>query len=96
MNKLSDQQKIVRSHFELSQHTFFKVLAEAIQRKLGESTTVPTQLIGKVTAGHKMSAAIIGHKTSTDLKEHEETKERIRRLMDDLKNPSNLVGLLRE
>lgn len=91
--KVSDQLKTVGRGFETSNHAFLSAIAKAIAGKIEEDTGLKLVLVGKVADGTSISATLTGQ--SADLEKNGEIEERVRRTMQDLKNPSVLTDLLR-
>ncbi len=94
--KISDQTKVMVSGFENSTHTFFSRIAKAIQEKISQETGMEVQFIGKSASGKgSMKAALVGQFKDPDEKKVEQVGEKIGRIMSELKNPANLMELLK-
>ncbi len=91
--KASNQIKRVRAGFETSNHAFFTQIAEGVAKKIEEDTGLRLVLQGKVAAGAKIDATLMGQ--SSDPEKNGDIEERVRQTMQDLKNPTALTELLR-
>ncbi len=93
---LSDQMKHVNSGLDLSVHSFFNAVAATIQKKIEKDAGIKLSLQNKAVTGKgKISAVLIGQTIDADPKEIERTEERVRKIMQDLKNPVNLLDMLK-
>lgn len=91
--KVSNQLKQIRSGFEISQHAFLNKVAEAIAEKIKKDTGLELTPVGKEDSGGKISMTLVGQ--SVDPEQNGDIEERVRRTMQGLRNPTNLVDLLR-
>jgi hypothetical protein len=86
---------MIGNQFEISNHTFLNQLTTGLQGRVGE--TVPglsIAPIGKKAGKGDISLTLIGQVTLEDETKVESADEKVRQLMDSLKNPSNLLSLL--
>jgi hypothetical protein len=91
---MADQNKRVRAGFDLSTHTFFSRLADALKRKVEEDTGIKLMWAGKSVMKGKISGALTGQFQSMDQDEIERVQSQAQQLMADLQNPTNLVALI--
>lgn len=94
--KVSNQFKYVKTRFTLSHHTFLNQLAAGLKRKLEE--TIPglqLQFGGKKINGSNIDATVKGSVVLPNPEAVDETSNKVRREMDGLKNPADLVSLLK-
>jgi hypothetical protein len=93
--KVSDQVKLLKSGFEISNHTFVNQITDGLQECV--ETAVPglkVSPMGKRASGHDISLTIMGQITLEDEAALEDAENKVRQLMDSLKNPTNLLSLL--
>lgn len=94
--KVSDQLPSVRNHFEVSNHVFVNQLLSGLQDKVGN--TVPGLKIlpsGKNMSQGQVSVVIGGEIVLENSEDRETAEEKVKQLMDSLKNPANLLSLLK-
>jgi len=93
--RVSDQAKMVGNHFEISNHTFLNQLTTGLQERVDVAVpglkVIP---IGKKASVGNISLSLTGQITLGDETKVAEADEKVRQLMDSLKNPSNLLSLL--
>jgi hypothetical protein len=93
--RVSNDIKAIGNNFEVSNHTFLGQISSGIQGRVGETVSglkvVPT---GKKAARGDISVTLVGQVTLEKSDDVETANEKVRQLMDSLKNPSNLISLL--
>lgn len=93
--KVSDQTKQVENAFAVSNHTFVNQLAAGLQQKIAEK--FPDMIVksgGKSQDGRNIKLVVSGMKVTKDADELERVNTEVRQMIDDLKNPSDLLSLL--
>ena len=93
--KASNQTKLLADKFEISNHTFLNQLTSGLQERV--AMAVPDLEIlpmGKQDSRGDISLTIMGQITLEDEAELEDAENKVRQLMDSLKNPTNLLSLL--
>lgn len=93
--KVSDQTKMIGNRFDISNHTFLNQLTTGMQVRVGE--TVPglkVTPVGKKASQGEVSLTLMGQVALDDATKVEDAEDKVRQLMDSLKNPSNLLMLL--
>ena len=93
--KVSNQTKLLADKFEISNHTFLNQLTSGLQERV--AMAVPDLEIlpmGKQDSRGDISLTIMGQITLEDEAELEDAENKVRQLMDSLKNPTNLLSLL--
>ena len=94
--KVVEQVKTVIRGADNSAHSFFTMLATALQKKIQEDTGVEISFVGKVASGHgEMKAALVGEFRDQDQAKVEEAGQKIQKIMGEIKNPSTLIGLIK-
>jgi hypothetical protein len=94
--KAVEQVKTVIRGADNSSHSFFTMLATALQKKIQADTGMEVSFVGKVTSGHgEMKAVLTGEFHDPDQKKVEEAGRKIQKMMDEIKNPSALVSLIK-
>lgn len=89
--KASDQLKSLKRSFAGGPHTFMKLLAKGLQEELREvAPGIQTKLGNKSTTDTTISMKVTGIAPAGD-----DTSERVRQLMDRLKNPVELLKLIK-
>lgn len=91
--KVSDQVLAARRGLDLGNHGFFNKIASAIQAKIAADTGLTLKLVGKAGSGPKITATLIGQTSDPELLPDLERK--VEESMQDVKNPSSLVNLLK-
>ena len=93
--KASSQVKQIGNNFEISNHTFVNQITSGLQERVAQTVpdlkVIPT---GKKASKGNISLTLIGQITLEDAESVESADEKVRQLMDSLKNPSNLLSLL--
>ncbi len=93
--KASDSIKPTQNGFDVSNHKFMNQLATGLQSRVEETvpdlTMVPT---GKTASKGIVSFTLVGQVTLSDADAKDSVNDKVRQLMDTLKNPSNLLSLL--
>jgi hypothetical protein len=90
----TDQTKQIGKGVDLSSHSFFNAIAEAIKERVARDTGLTLSLQGKKATGKgKISAVLIGQ--LTDPAKIPEVGDKVRRTMDALKNPTNFLDTLK-
>jgi hypothetical protein len=93
--KVSSQTKAIGGQFEISNHTLLNQLTTGLQERVSE--IVPELNIvplGKKSSKGNISLTLMGQVVLEDETKVEDTGEKVRQLLDSLKNPSNLLSLL--
>lgn len=94
--KVSEQMIRIKSGADLSTHTLLARIAAAIQKRIKDDTGMQVSLVGKTTTGKgKMAATITGQIVDDDTK-LEEVQKRVANMMANLKNPANLIELIKK
>lgn len=94
--KVQEQTKQVKKGLDGSTHSFFTKLAQALQKKIADQTGIQVTFTGKVTTGRgKMEAVLSGQFSDPDPTNVEEAGRRLEEEMHRLKNPTNLIALLK-
>lgn len=95
--KVSDQLKQVKNGFEVSNHVFVNKLMVGLQKEV--SQTIPDlklQPINKQGGKGLFSVTLTGQIALDPVSDDpKRTQDKIRQLMDSLKNKSNLLSLLK-
>jgi len=91
--KVSDQVKQIRSSNSVSNHRFFNMIAAGVQKHLEQQ--VPglklVQAAGSVTKNGG-TTVLTGQIIVQDADEKKSTEDKVRQVMDDLKNPADLLS----
>jgi hypothetical protein len=96
VSKISDQFKPVRSGFDLSTHSFFQLVADAVADKIMAGVNVKLQLQGKVSSKEKITAVLLGQAVPDgDKSQTTDLDDKVRQIIQDLKNPTNLLAALK-
>ena len=94
--KVSEQLVSINNNFDVSNHTFVNQLMSGLQQEITETvpnlTIVP---IGKEASRGKISVKLVGQITLEDAESMDSVDDKIRQLMDSLKNPADLLSLLK-
>ncbi len=94
--KVSEQVKQIDFGLDNSTHSFFSKLAAALTARIEQDTGIKLSFVGKETTGSgSMNATLTGQFVDVDEKKVDGAAERLERLMAELKNPTNLIGLLK-
>lgn len=95
--KVSDQIATIKDGWDNSNHSFMTRLMAGLQNRInevvGEMPTIPT---GKQAVIGQIKVNIVGSKVVADADGLDDHKQKVRQLMDVLKNPASLVELLGE
>ena len=94
--KVSEQLVPIDSGFDVSNHTFVNQIMNGLQQEITE--TVPDLIItpmGKEASKGKISVMLKGQITLANAEDMDNVNEKVHQLMNSLKNPSNLLSLLR-
>lgn len=89
--KVSNQAKVIKKGFDISNHSLFSAVAQAIAAKIEKDTGMKVSLQGKQVQGHKISASLVGQAIT----DSEEISKKVRRTMDSLKNPATIIDALK-
>lgn len=90
---LSEQTGVVNRGFENSTHSLFSIIAAALTKKIEEDTGMVVSFVGKTTTGKgSMSAVLVGEIRTDDV---DGVDAKVRNIMSELKNPSNLIELIK-
>lgn len=93
--KVEDQFKYVKASFGITPHTFLSQIATGIQGRISaEVPNISTRLTGKAVAGSNIQLMITGITITASAEEHDATAQKIRVVMDELKNVNTLLGML--
>lgn len=91
-SNVADQLKIVRMNRNTTDHRFFNVIAMAVKAKLEEQIPgLELHFGGKTISGSQVSAQLTGQ----IIDEEGDIGDKIRQVMDGLKNPAMLMSLLK-
>ncbi len=93
MKETAKQLTILKNGANLSTHSFFNVLAEALKEKIKETTGLDLVLVGKSVAGHGISATLTGEVVITD--DNADVNNKVKKTMQELRNPANLMAILK-
>lgn len=94
--KAKEQTTIVNAGFDTSTHSLFGMIAAKLQAKIEADTGVKVVFSGKNSRGKgSMTAVITGDFTDPDQKKIEDIEKRVKQMMADLRNPTNLIALLK-
>lgn len=94
--KASRQFKHVNVGFGISNHTFINKIAAGIQQKLQQEVPgLALRMGGKSENGTKIKIMLTGSIATADADQHEEVVTKVRQTIDDLKNPSDLLSLVK-
>lgn len=97
IERVSDQLRRISDGFDNSNHTFVTRLLNGLQSRIGETVVkIETAASGKQAVVGRISVNIIGSKISEDAEQLEADKQKIRQMIDTLKNPSALIEILGE
>jgi len=96
MSKVPDQFKALQANVDVGYHRLFGLVAVGITQTLQTrlDRALPLQLTGKRVQGHKMSASLSVSIACKDAAEREEVATKVRRLLDELKNPAKFTDML--
>lgn len=90
--KVSNQLANMERGFAISPHTFMKLLSRGLQKRLQlVAPDIKTKLAGKTTKDNVITLNIRGVAPANS-----ETADKVRMLMDELKNPHELLRLIEE
>lgn len=90
-SNIADQMKIVRLNRDTSDHRFFNLIAAAVKAKLEQQVPgLELHFGGKTINGTQVSAQLTGQMIDED----GSVDDKVRQVMDGLKNPSTLMSLL--
>ena len=94
--KVSEQLVSINNGFDISNHTFVNQLMDGLQQEITEIvpnlTVIP---MGKEASKGKISVMLKGQIIIEDADSMSSVDDKIRQLMDSLKNPANLLSLLK-
>lgn len=92
--KVSDQSKHINNQFVISNHAFINQIASGLQKRLAEEVPgLALGLGGKSESGNVINLTLSGVVVAED--GPEEAEQKIRMIMDKLKNPSELLSLIK-
>ncbi len=95
--KACDQLPPIRVGCDILQHRILNKLAAGLRAKLGAAAPELQLKYGnKATSGHVVSAKLTGVIASPNPHVPAETEDKVRKLMDELRDQSSLTSLLRE
>lgn len=94
--KASKQVKHIRKNVAVSNHRFFNMIAEGVQKHL-EDTIPGLKLVQSASSLTKDGGAkvLTGQITVKDEEEKESVDAKVRQTMDGLKNPSDLLSTIK-
>lgn len=94
--KVQDQIKSVENGFDVSNHTFLNQLTDGLQKRIGEIvpdlSIIPT---GKKAGKGNISLTLMGQVTLENMEDKDHMDEKVRQLMNSLKNPAYLLALVK-
>lgn len=95
--KVSEQLVPISNGFDVSNHTFVNQIMNGLQQEITE--TVPDLTIipmDKKASKGKISVTLKGQIILEDVADINSVDDKVRQLMNSLKNPSNLLSLLKK
>lgn len=93
--KVSEQLKYVNDGFEISNHAFLNQIILGVQRKIQQDVPGLSLKAGeKSEAGTKIKVVLTGSVVTADTDEHERISRNINNIVNDLKNPFDLLALI--
>ena len=94
--KVCNQFKYVKTRFTLSHHAFLNQLAAGLKHKLEKAIPgLQLQFGNKQITGSNIDTTVKGTVVLPNAEAMDETIIKVRREMDGLKNPADLVSLLK-
>lgn len=95
--RVSDQIKRIKDAFDNTNHSFMASLVSGLQTKINQTTPgLDTVASGKVASVGKIDLNLVGSKLAEDTADLERTGNKLRQLMDSLRNESAINSLLSE
>lgn len=95
--EIQEQIKSIDNNFEVSNHTFINQLMSGLQARITE--TVPDLKLrptGKKASKGQITLTMVGQVTIDPIAgDIDSVDDKIRQLMDSLKNPTNLIEMIR-
>jgi len=89
--------KNISNSFEISNHRFVNSIANGISNLIGQKVPgVKLQYVDKVVSGNSISTILSGQIVVNSQDEYDEISNEIRTVMQGLKNPSNLISIIKE
>ena len=91
-----NQVKAVSNNFEISNHAFVNQLVAGLQKKIG--IAVPGLTVGssaKEATKGKISMIVTGQIIVDDSESLSDVDERVRQVMNSIKNPADLISMIR-
>ena len=93
IERASEQLDAIKNNFDNSNHTFMKQLVEGLSKEIEDATGIKVKPTNKESSLGKIKLELLGQKKA-DVAGQEILGNDIRRLFDELRNPSALLDLL--
>lgn len=92
--KVPEQLRLINDGFEISHHTLLNRIISGLSSQVGQLSDIQLKAVGKRETGETIEVNLTGIKISPNDMSQEEDK--VRQLMDTLRNPSKLIEIIGE
>lgn len=92
--KVSEQFKLVRTNFDISNHRFLNSVTDGVKSALTDAADIKLQTGKKSQTGALIELEVTGTKIVLDADDLEKLANTVRQTVDGLRNQSDLLSIL--